>query len=252
MFDVLDLSGVKDVFVLAQYWENPTYREYYCSRVWDTVILDNALYENNKPVPFNDMLQMARQIKARQVFVVGPEQLNDGVETGRMTIEILEGLGSSGSIGHNINLMCILHEKPNEMLEQYKMIKKYDELALGISIFSYRLGYHRGDLAKFLKLDGDERYIHAFGWDNLLEMYSGNCIFSSTDSSMAATAALNRINLQEVWQKQRLPGKKGVAQSTRYETDFEGPISDTIKMKTLENIKFLRSFANDPWEYGYK
>ncbi len=252
MFDILDLSEIKNVFLLAQYWKNKQYREYYSTRQWDTVILDNALYENSKPVPFDDMLQMARQITANRVFIVGPEQLDDGVETGRMTIDILDSLGSKGSLGTNVYLMCILHEKPNEMLEQYKMVKKYDQLALGISIFSYRLGYHRGDLLRFLKLpDHHNRYIHAFGWDNLLEMYNGYDMFDSVDSSMAATAALNNINLREDWQKQRLPGKKGVAASNRYETDFDGDISPKIKLKTLENIKFLKHFGYAPYEFGY-
>ena len=144
--DTLVVAGVKNVFILSQFWNNKKYREFYLSHKWDTIILDNALYEDSTATDFEEMMGMARQLDANKIFVVGPEKLDDGVETGRMTIDILNDYQTEGKLTDNITLMCILHERPTEMLEQWNMIRRYRDVAIGISIFSYRLGFDRGSL----------------------------------------------------------------------------------------------------------
>ena len=129
MLDTIDIAQSSNVFILSQFWNNKKYREFYLKHHWNTVVLDNALYEQSDATDFEAMMAMARQLDAEQIFVVGPECLTDGIETGRMTIDILNEHDSEGVLDDNINLMCILHERPNEMMEQWNMVRKYRDLS---------------------------------------------------------------------------------------------------------------------------
>ena len=240
MFDVLDLSGLKNVFLLSQFWDTKEYRQYYSSRTWDTVIIDNALYEDDVAVEFQDVLDIARQIHANKIYAVGPEDLKSGIRTAQLCLKALKEVPSY-DLPHNTQMMVILHEKPNEMKLQYKVLQQASRpLALGVSIFSYRLGYNRGDLARFVGIDRSKYYMHAFGWDNILELYALNGTgFRSVDSSLAVTAAINGIELKDDWQVTRDPGKAGVKASTRAKITDED-FSDEVKTVALDNILFLQ------------
>jgi hypothetical protein len=248
--DTLDVAKVQNVFILSQFWGNKKYRDFYLNHHWDTVVLDNALYEDTEATNFESMMVMARQLKANRIFVVGPEKLDDGIETGRMTIDILNEYQSEGRLEDNIELMCILHQRPNEMLEQWNMIRKFRDVALGISIFSYRLGFDRGSLYKFLDLPRD-RYVHAFGWDNLLEIYNMSGRFNSIDSSLAVSAAINTINLKKTWQITRDPIKDGRSITQRLPIDWDPTVSNHIidqgyKYQIVQNIQMLTEFCKNP------
>ena len=123
-------------------------------------------------------------------------------------------------------------------------------MPFGISIFSFRLGYDRASLYDYVGIPKD-RYVHAFGWDNLLEVCNlKKCGFSSIDSSIAVTAAINKIDLTQDWQIVRQPGREGVLQSTRahmLDEDFES----TVKNDALRNILFLRRLANRGQSFPY-
>lgn len=243
MFDVLDMSRVKDVFILSQFWNDQTYREYYKSRRWDTVIIDNDLYESEEAADLKDMVKIANSLNANRIFLVGPEELSNGLETARMTQDIMDHWHSYSC--NNTRLMCILHESPNEMKLQYKILKDFQNLAFGISIFSFRLGYDRASLMKFCEVD-PSRYVHAFGWDNLLEVLNmRGCGFDSVDSSIAITAAYHNISLRDDWQITRQPGRAGVHNSSRVDilTDY---FEEDVKMQALDNIIFLREWCNPP------
>ena len=69
LLDVLDVAKVRDVFILSQYWGIKEYREFYCSRTWRNVVLDNALYEDPEATNFDDMVQMAMKLDAKRIFV---------------------------------------------------------------------------------------------------------------------------------------------------------------------------------------
>ncbi len=250
MLDVIDVSGVKDVFILSQFWKNKEYRDFYKEGSWDTVIIDNDLYESEEAAKFEDMMRIAESLDAKRIFVVGPEDLHDGVNTGVMTKRILEDNKSQGKLDEGINLMCILHEKPNEMRLQYEIVKDFKDLAFGISIFSFRLGYDRASLYDYVGIPKD-RYVHAFGWDNLLEVCNlKKCGFSSIDSSIAVTAAINKIDLTQDWQIVRQPGREGVLQSTRAHMLDDG-FENCIKNDALRNILFLRRLANRGHSFPY-
>ena len=247
--ECLDVCKTKNVFILSQFWDNKKYKDFYLSHYWDTVVLDNALYEDQNATDFEHMMEMARQLKAKQIYVVGPEKLTDGVETGRMTIDILNEYQSEGHLEDNINLMCILHERPNEMLEQWNMIRRFRDVALGISIFSYRLGFDRGSLHKFLDLPYD-RYVHAFGWDNLLEVYNMAGCFNSVDSSICVSAAINAVDLKKGWQITRDEKKDGCCVTERLPIDWDPSVNnamvdDGYKYRIVQNIQMLTEFCLD-------
>lgn len=250
MLDIIDSSGVKDVFILSQFWKNKQYREFYKSRKWDRVIVDNDLYESEDAADFEDMMRIAESLDAERIFVVGPEELTDGVRTGVVTKQILEERDSNGMLGDNIQMMCILHEKPNEMKLQYEIVKGFENLAFGISIFSFRLGYDRASLYDYVGLPKD-RYVHAFGWDNLLEVCNlKKCGFDSIDSSIAVTAAINGIDLTQDWQIIRAPGREGVLQSTRAHM-LDEMFENGCKNDALRNILFLRRLADRGQSFPY-
>ncbi len=250
MLDVIDISGVKDVFILPQFWKNKEYRDFYKDHEWDTVIIDNDLYESETSASFDDMMKIAESLEAEQIFVVGPEELRDGIMTGAMIKQILDELGSDGVLDSGINLMCILHEKPNEMRLQYEIVKEYNKLAYGISIFSFRLGYDRAALYDYVGLS-TQSYVHAFGWDNLLEVTNmKKCGFNSIDSSIAVTAAINGIDLTDDWQIVRMPGREGVLQSTRAHM-LDGQFENSVKNDALRNILFLRRLADRGHNFPY-
>jgi hypothetical protein len=141
--------------------------------------------------------------------------------------------------------MCILHERPTEMLEQWNMIRRYRDVAIGISIFSYRLGFDRGSLHRFLGLPHD-RYTHAFGWDNLLEMYNLSGCFDSIDSSLCVSAVINDVDLKKIWQITRDPVKDGCKISGRLPIDWDDWADPENKYKVVQNIQMLTKFCLDP------
>ena len=243
LLPTLDMMDCKHVFMLSHLWDIKKYQEFYLSHHFETVILDNDLYEKPTAANFNAMIAIARQLDADRVFVVGPEKLNDGYETGLMTNELLNRHGSDGYLADNIQMMCILHERPNEMMRQWNLVKHHEDLALGISIFSYRLGYDRGSLHKFLDLP-PHRYTHAFGWDNLLEVYNMRGRFSSIDSSIAVSAAYNNVDLKDAWQITRDPKKDGRVIKDRLDLAWSGRPTVSLELNVCKNIQMLRRFCN--------
>ncbi len=239
MFDVLDDSGVKDVFILSQMMEqNEVYREFYLDRKWNTVIIDNALYEEPDPTPMETMIDHANNINADRTFIVAPEDLKSGMQTGAMTIKAVDQYGLKSN---NWELMTILHEYPLEMRMQYAMLIDAGliDIALGVSIFSFRKGYDRGTLASFCGIH-NQHYLHAFGLDNLLEVFSlNNAGFDSVDSSMAFTAAVREVDIWDKFNISRIPGQNKIKRIGLTDTKF----SQKHKNQALENIIALRRWC---------
>lgn len=241
-------SGSKNVFILSHLWKILAYRNFYMSNKWNTVIIDNDLYEKESSATFDDMEAIADSLNATRIFIVGPEVIGSGMQTAKMTQEILKERESNGFLyltdkGANVFLMAILHERPNEIACQWNILKQYKQLGIGISIFSFRLGYDRGSLLRMLRKSDDNRYFHAFGWDNLLEAHNmASAGFNSVDSSIASTAAANNIELFDNWQITRDPGRDGVLASTRLPLDAVDV--EDLHDDTVMNISKIQQFLN--------
>ena len=240
MLDLLDETHTKDVFILPQFFKYDKYREFYTSRKWNNVIIDNALYENDASIPFDQMIEFADDINSSRTFIVGSENLDSGVMTAAMTISDVDLYGDRGN---NWEMMTILHKHPNEMKEQYEILKHGDlgHLPLGVSIFSFRCGYDRAALAKYVGIEMTN-YVHAFGLDNILEMLNlRDAGFNSVDSSIAATASVNDIQL---WTDNRWEIDRRVDKSVKRVDLTCDKFKCNHHNRTFNNIRGLQSFAN--------
>lgn len=250
MYDIFKNSHVRDCFILPQFWKERAYRDFYQSVTWDHVIIDNACYEDGSFMSMEDLIRIAKSLKTERCFIVAPEDLESGLNTATLTIEAANKFGTSGSMFDGTNrpkweMMSILHVQPQEMKLQYRMMcdAGYESMPLGISIFSYRHGWDRASLAKFVGVR--DNYLHAFGLDNLLEIYNLRATgFDSVDSSIVASAAVNNIDLMgDTWMIDRQYNKDH-AQLPRVnllETEFDAH----VKLKTLRHIIKLRNFVSD-------
>lgn len=241
MLDLLYESNTKNVFILPQFFEHDKYREFYESHKWNNVIIDNALYEKDASIPFDKMIEFADTIDSKRTFLVGSEDLDSGVKTAAMT---LSDVDLHGAIGNNWEMMTILHKHPNEMKEQYRLLKdqNLDTLPLGISIFSFRCGYDRAALAKFVGVDMSN-YVHAFGLDNILEfMNLRDAGFNSVDSSIAATASVNNIQLwtDKCWEIDRRVDKS----VKRVDLTCDA-FEDRYRSNAFNNICDIQSFVKN-------
>lgn len=187
MFDVLDRSGILDVFILPQFWGDKCYKEYYTSRDWDHVIIDNAMYEQPNGIPFGDLICIADSISARRTFIVAPEDLKHPSHTTTLALNTGDRFGFRDS---SWEMMCILHGTPMEMLFQYNKLKNYP-MGYGIAVSTWRNRYDRTGVYKFINFRPTD-YVHAMGWDSIIEVYGLTHVgFNSIDSSIPATAAVN-------------------------------------------------------------
>lgn len=228
MYDVYQRAHISDVFILPQYWGNDRYREYYTSKTWDTVIIDNAMYEQPDCVKFGDLISIANSIRATRTFCVAPEDYHD---TDR-TFELLnDTVDTYGVLGPSWRIMCVLHGKPREMRTLHSRIKLTMNglCGIGIPVSVWRDGYDRASLYRYMDMESRE-YVHALGCDSILEIYNLCATgFSSIDSSIVASAAVNGINM---W--------------SRFIIKREGKPTDPVRVDLLQE-----EFSKDEIENTY-
>jgi len=183
---------IRDAFILPQFWSNPQYKEMYVSHPWDTIIIDNAMYEDDKAIPFGDLIDISKELDARKIFIVPPEDHKDPLNTARITID---GIDSWGVKGPTWNMLTIVHGLPSQATKMFELLWEFDDLAFGVTVSMWRAGYDRSAVMSSCPCSGDH-YFHAMGLDSISEMVGlREAGFNSVDSSMAATAAANNIPL---------------------------------------------------------
>lgn len=185
------LFGMKEVqgaFILPQFWTNPSYAAMYKSRPWETVIIDNAMYENPHPVPFGELIEIARQLKSERTFIVAPEDHGDPIRTTELMIECIEKYGHRGA---QWEPMVIVHGTPIQIAHMFDMLDELPTVAYGIAVSCWRNGFDRGTIKS---MSMGRHYFHAMGLDSITEAVAlKRAGFDSVDSSLVATAALNKI-----------------------------------------------------------
>lgn len=183
-------EGISSAFILPQFWANPSYARMYTGRTWDTVIIDNAMYENPNPVPFHELIEIAQQLKSTRTFVVAPEDHKDPIHTAELTIKAIEEYGTHGP---KWIPMCIIHGTPHEISSMFYMLDDIPTLGYGVTVSCWRNGFDRAFLRSLSK---GGHYFHAMGLDSISEGVTlKRAGFNSVDSSMPATAAFNDIQL---------------------------------------------------------
>lgn len=195
--DILNTCSVRNCFILPALWDIPEYRNFYTNREWHTVIIDNDMYENpNNCTSLSELITIANSLDSECTFIVGPEDMQNGINTIPMMEETINLHGVSND---KWDLMAVLHGKPDEIVKQYKEIRKLGVAAFGVAVSSWRLGFDRGAILQLIRPTvGD--YFHAMGLDSLCEVVNINRAgYDSVDSSFAATCAFNNINMFTAW-----------------------------------------------------
>ena len=200
MFEVIDASQTQDAFILPELWNNNhMYRTYYRERSWRNIVIDNDVYENGTATPFKDILKVANELSATQIYIVGDEDVGNGYNTIRLLNNQIRETGIKGTTENECpwELMCVLQGDISEMRLMRKVFfGQIKAWAIPVSLF--RSGYDRNALAAYLSFTPNE-YVHALGLDNIFEVRNlRQGIINSFDTSMPATAAVHGLDLSRV------------------------------------------------------
>ena len=188
--DLLTECKINHCFILPALWNIPSYRDYYTSRSWKTVIIDNDMYETpDKCADIQQMIDIANSLDSEYTFIVGPEDMENGANTVPMIAETIKQYGDSSD---NWNLMSILHGKPSDIINQYQQIHDLGVFAFGIAVSAWRQGYDRGAIcvlfARRLEITS-MRWVSISLCEVVILIMAG---FDSVDSSFAATCAFQQ------------------------------------------------------------
>lgn len=190
MSHLFKMREISSAFILPQFWSNPKYEEMYVKREWNTVIIDNAMYENPNPVPFGELIEIARQLTTQRTFIVAPEDHGNPVRTAELMLECIDQYGGKGS---HWEPMVIVHGTPTQISHMFDMLDDMPTVAYGIAVSCWRNGYDRGSIKS---MSMGRHYFHAMGLDSITEALAlKRAGFDSVDSSIVATSAMNKIHL---------------------------------------------------------
>jgi hypothetical protein len=192
MSHLFDICHVTNAFILPQFWGETDYREMYTRRSWQTVIIDNAMYENPDPVPTDKLIEIAKTLNAELIFIVAPEDHADPIHTAELAIDMYE---KKYEIGCGWLPMTIVHGGLHEINIMSALLNHLPNMGFGIAVSTWRNGLTRPDIKNRFP---SHRYFHAMGLDSIPELMTlKSAGFNSVDSSMVATAAINKIHLDE-------------------------------------------------------
>lgn len=241
MFDIIDTSGSQDAFILPAVWkESHQYRSYYRDKQWRTVVIDNDVYENGEATPFENILEVANELSASQIYIVGDEKVGSGYETIKLIEDQISNSGLEGTTENGCpwQLMCVLQGSISEMRLMRKVFfNKINAWAIPVSLF--RDGYDRNALASYLAFTSTE-YVHALGLDNIFEIHNlRQGTINSFDTSIPATAAVHMLDLANICSIPRT-GKDTYDRVDLECDDFE---DDELNV-ALEGVMLLKDIAS--------
>lgn len=233
MLENIRIVGNKNVFILPQLWSISEYRDFYCEHEWNTVVIDNGVYEGLM-TPFENLVNIADDLHAKQTYISADEDIGSGYNTAHMIIDQIDEHGIDGS---NWNLMPVIHGSIREM--EYMIDLLGDKVhQWSIPIYLTRMGYDRSTIVKYLGIQDD--YVHALGLDNILEIINfDDGIIDTFDTSMPATGAIHGLRLSSIYLIER-GGKDDYARVNLNETSFSG-IEHNL---CIENIVAINKMAN--------
>jgi hypothetical protein len=142
--------------------------------------------------------------------------------------------------GSGWDAMCVLHGTPSEMKGMYTILKDMYDIAYGVAVASWRMGYDRGAIYQHIGF-GRKTYVHAMGLDNILETANLlRCGYDSVDSSLAATTAVNGIKLDIDTHVVR----KGVPDDPKRVDLMQTEFGEGVTAQTLKNVKTMRRMCS--------
>lgn len=224
--------GSKDAFILPQYWDIPAYKSFYTTYDFDTVIIDNDVYETGECTPLTILDQIADEITAKKIFIVGHESPGDPHET---IIGFIDEIRTY-EIRHDP--MIVLDGTPSEIKSMYNILKYEESVGYSLPVSLYRRGYDRASIYNYVGFHQSD-YVHALGVDNIMEIASMNSAgYNSVDSSIAATAAVNEYNLRKEFLISRTTSDP-IPRVDLKRTSF----TTSEIMDTIANIQLVNEFA---------
>lgn len=230
---MLDVFTNFDAFILPQFWNNEEYSTFYRRNVWDTVIIDNAMYEQKDMFDFKTMINIAKLLRAKQIFLVVLEDPSDPYHTVQLACDCISEFKPNGW-----KPMTILHGDPKAVSVQFNQLKLIPNMGFGIAVSLWRAGFKREDIFRENKMDG--YYVHAMGLDDIDEIpLLRNAGFKSVDSSIAATAAWNNINLQ----KERKIVRTGAPDDAKRVSLTHPTCSAVMKQVVKKNIALINTLC---------
>jgi hypothetical protein len=235
MLDVFHRTKLSSAFILPQFWNNDKYKSFYTSLSWNTIVIDNALYEQDKEVETSDLICIAESLSATRTFIAAPETIGDGQATKDDVLDCIDAYGRYGDLWE---LIVILQGTPKDMVEIIEAVGL--DMAYAIPISQYRKGFSRSAIADYVFNKAAPNYLHALGLDNLFELLDIRWRFQSVDSSMPATAAINFINLLDTFEVKRngLP-----TDPKRVDLSCE-EFSDSEVLQTIHNVFMVDEMIN--------
>lgn len=188
---MFDINNNTDAFILPQYWYLEEYANFYRTNAWNTVIIDNAMYEQKDMFDFQSMINISKMLNAKRIFLVVPEDHSNPFNTVTLAVNCISDYPPNGW-----DPMVIVHGSIKEVETQIKQLRGIKNIGFGIAVSLWRAGFKREAIYRSNKLSS--HYVHAMGLDDIDEItFLRMAGFNSVDSSIVATAAWNNINLQK-------------------------------------------------------
>ncbi len=232
MMDLYETNDIFNAFVLPQLWEIPEYRKVFQELEWDTVIIDNAMYEQEEAIEFSKLIDIANSIETSETYIVCPEDMGNPKRSIQLTEDTIS---QYGCYDDHWRLMSVLSGNPMDINTQYYALKKYP-IGFGIPVSSWRKGYDRASILSYIGFDVNKHYVHAMGLDSCFEAIAlAKAGFSSVDSSIVATAAVNSINLDECTTIIR----KGSIEDPKRVDLTQSIFPGEVVYETISNVDFM-------------
>ena len=228
---MLDIFINQDAFILPQFWYMEEYANFYRSVSWNTVIIDNAMYEQKDMFDFQSMINIAKTLKATRIFLVVPEDHENPFNTVQLAVDCISTYPPD-----NWDPMVIVHGTLREVETQISQLRHIKNIGFGIAVSLWRAGLKRQAIYRTNKLQS--HYVHAMGLDDIDELpllrMAG---FNSVDSSIVASAAWNNINLQ----KDRSIVRTGINDPERVKITHPAfsPVMKNVVKKNIQLINQL-------------
>jgi hypothetical protein len=170
MLDIAEQFGDAH-FVLSGVWLNREAREFFRqSKKWK--LLDNGAYELGYPIPFDELLKLAEEIRANEIVCPDFFKVRDG--TYEATKEFIEALTSKQR--KQFKLLAVPQAtSPSEWIESYKDMAKLNVDGIALPIWLQKHFKARPSVFGYLQkkhLLDDTKYYHLLGLDDYSELYA--------------------------------------------------------------------------------
>jgi hypothetical protein len=183
MLDIAEQYGDAH-FVLSGVWLDKKAREFFKqSKKWK--LLDNGAYELGYPLPFDELLQLAEEIKADEIVCPDFFKVRDG--TYEATKEFVEMFTSKQR--RRFRLVAVPQATtPSEWIESYKQMAHLNVDGIALPIWLQKHFKARPSVFGYLqkkRLLDETKYYHLLGLDDYSELYAyPKGVIRSVDTSL--------------------------------------------------------------------